>query len=366
MGAARTSTIRGRLEAAVAATVVRLPPPAARLFAGRPVRIDGQELDVQVQLALRLEGLVGGSELLPVDQARARRRHDADVFRGATIEVGAVRDLELPGPAGPIGARLYEPAAPRPAPLVVYYHGGGHVIGDLETHDQPCRFLAREVPAAVLAIDYRLAPEHRFPAAVDDAFAAFRWAQAHAAELGGDPGRVAVAGDSAGGNLAAVVANLAAADGGPAPAFQALLYPVTDYSAKRRSYELFGEGFFLTREEMDWFRENYFGSAAEHTDPRASPILAPDLAGVAPAHVVTAGFDPLRDEGEDYAARLRDAGVTVTLRRESGLVHGFVNAVGLGGRAREATAAIAAALRAGLEPAGAPESRTATLLDAPG
>ncbi len=368
MTAASTPGIRERLESAVAAGLIRLPPAAARLLAGRPMRLDGQQLDVQVQLALRLERFVGGSELLPVDEARARRRHDARVFHGATIEVGAVRNLELPGLAGPIGARLYEPAAPpRPAPLVVYYHGGGHVIGDLDTHDQPCRFLAREIPALVLAVDYRLAPEHRFPAAVEDSLAAFRWAHGQAADLGADPDRVAVAGDSAGGNLAAVVANLTAAAGGPAPAFQALLYPVADYSAKRRSYELFGEGFFLTREEMDWFRENYFSSEDEQSDPRASPILAPDLAGVAPAHVVTAGFDPLRDEGEEYAARLRDAGVAVTVRRESDLVHGFVNAVGLGGRARQATAALADALRAGLAPAGArPGRAAATLLDAPG
>ena len=278
MGAARTSAIRGRLEAAVAATVVRLPPPAARLFAGRPVRIDGQELDVQVQLALRLEGLVGGFGAA----ARSTRRAPAGATtprssaarRSRSARYATSRCRGRPGRSAPA---CTSPPAPRPAPLVVYYHGGGHVICDLETHDQPCRFLAREIRAAVLAVDYRLGPEHRFPAAVDDAFAAFRWAQAHAAELGGDPGRVAVAGDSAGGNLAAVVANLAAADGGPAPAFQALLYPVSDYSVKRRSYETFGEGFFLTREEMDWFRDNYFalrGRAhrpARVADPRPGP-----------------------------------------------------------------------------------------------
>ena len=203
----------------------------------------------------------------------------------------------------------------------------------------------------VLAVDYRLGPEHRFPAAVEDALAAFRWAHAEAATLGADPERIAVAGDSAGGNLAAVSrpAHRRRADG-PAPAFQALLYPVTDYSVKRRSYELFGEGFFLTREEMDWFRDNYFADPSA-SDPRASPLLAADLAGVAPAHVVTAGFDPLRDEGEAYAERLLEHGVPTTLRRERDLVHGFVNAVGLGGRAREATGAFAAALREGLDQA---------------
>ena len=163
--------------------------------------------------------------------------------------------------------------------------------------------------------------------------------------LGADPERIAVAGDSAGGNLAAVVCQLAVAGDGPVPAFQALIYPVADYSSNRRSYDLFGEGFFLTREEMDWYRDHYFAAAEDREDPRASPILAEDLSGLPPAHVVSAGFDPLRDEAEDYAERLRAAGVPTKLRREPDLVHGFINAVGLGGRAREATHAIATALR---------------------
>ena len=326
-----------------------LPDPVTRVLAGRRVWIDGQELHPQVRIALRLEQLTGGSEIRPVAEARKRRRHQARVFSGPRIEVGRTAELELPGPGGPIGARLYVPTAAggRP-PLLVYYHGGGHVIGDLDTHDQPCRFLAREVPAAVLAVDYRLAPEHRFPAAVEDAFAAFRWACAEVQGLGADPGRIGVAGDSAGGNLAAAVCQLAVADAGPEPVHQTLIYPVTDYSAERRSYELFGEGFFLTREEMDWYRDNYFVDPDDRSDPRASPILAPDLAGLPPAHVVSAGFDPLRDEAEDYAVRLRAAGVPTTLRRESDLVHGFINAVGLGGRVSEAMAEIAAAIRAAL------------------
>ncbi|MDX6583417.1 MAG: acetyl esterase [Solirubrobacterales bacterium] len=340
---------RQRIEAGVVRALIALPRPAARLLAGRPIRIDGQELDPHVQIALRLERMAGGFEPAPVEEVRARRRRDADTFRGPVIEVARVSELEIPGPAGAIPARLYIPAGVVDgAPLIVYYHGGGHVICDLDTHDQPCRFLAAEVGALVLSVDYRLGPEHPFPAAVDDSVAAFEWAAGEAAGLGADPGRIALAGDSAGGNLAAVVAQLATASEGAKPAFQALIYPVTDYSSKRPSYETFAEGFFLTRAEMDWFRDNYFADPADREDPRASPILAADLAGVAPAHVVTAGFDPLRDEGEAYAEALRAAGVEVTAKREPDLVHGFINAVGLGGRSREALGAIAAALRVGL------------------
>lgn len=340
---------RERFEAAAASLILGLPQPVVRRLAGKPVRVDGQELHPQVQIALRLAELSGGSDLLPVSEARARRRRDARVFAGKRIELARVEELELPGPAGPLTARLYVPESTAgPQPLLVYFHGGGHVLGDLDTHDQPCRFLAREIPAAVLSVDYRLAPEHPFPAAVEDARAAFSWAAENAGALRADPDRVAIAGDSAGANLAAVVCLLAADEGGPRPVFQALIYPVIDFSSRRRSYGLFGSGFFLTDEEMGWFTGHYLSSPADREDPRASPILAEDLSGLAPALVVTAGFDPLRDEGEAYAERLREAGVPVTLRRESDLVHGFINAVGLGGRAREAMEEIVAAIRAGL------------------
>jgi acetyl esterase len=361
--------MRDRVQAFVARSLPKLPDPVLRALAGRPIRIDGQQLSAQAQLAIRLEQLTGGSELAPVAEMRARRRREARIFAGPRIEVERTEALELTGPEGPIPARLYVPAEIAvPAPLVVYYHGGGHVIGDLDTHDQPCRYLAREVPALVLAVDYRLAPEHPFPAAVEDAFAAFVMAHSMTERLAADPERIAVAGDSAGANLAAVVCQLAAASDGPVPAFQALIYPVADYSVKRRSYELFATGFFLTSEEMDWYRDHYLATAEAREDPRASPLLAPDLSGLPPAHVVSAGFDPLRDEAEAYAERLGAAGVPTTLRRESDLVHGFINAVGLGGRAGEAMAEIAAALRAGLAAADAARSdrSASTLSDAPG
>jgi acetyl esterase len=204
------SGVRERGEALLARGLAALPDRVTRLLAGPPLRIDGQELHPQVQLALKLEGITGGSEIVPVAEARERRRQQARVFRGPRIDVEAVSEITVPGPAGDLPARLYRPEEEAP-PLVVYYDGGGHVIGDLDTHDQTCRFLAREIPAVVLAVDYRLGPEHRFPGAVDDTIAAFRWAHAEAASLGADPSRVAVAGDSAGANLAAVVAQLTAA-----------------------------------------------------------------------------------------------------------------------------------------------------------
>ena len=342
---------RELIESLIARLIARLPAALVRILAGRPIRIDGQQLSAQAQLAVRLVELSGGhdySALTPAE-ARKRTRRDARVVAGQRIEIPRVAELEIPGPAGALRARLYDPGKlAGAAPLIVYFHGGGHVVGDLDTHDQPCRYLAREVPALVLAVDYRLGPEHRFPAAVDDALAAFRHAHSRAAGLGADPNRIAVAGDSAGGNLAAVVAQLTLADGGPAPAFQALIYPVTDYSRVRGSRELFAEGFFLTRRQMDWYRDRYLATVADRLDPRASPMLSGELHGLAPAYVLTAGFDPLRDEGEAYAHALAAAGVEVTLRRESDLVHGFINAIGLGGRAEEATAALAAAFRSAL------------------
>jgi acetyl esterase len=353
------------IAAVVARLVPRLPAPLVRLLAGPPIERDGQSLAPQLQLGLRLERLLGEWRPAPVAEARARRRRDARVFGGPRIELERTEEIELPGPAGPIRSRLFvPPGRGRRPPLLVYFHGGGHVICDLDTHDQPCRFLAREVPAMVLSIDYRLGPEHRFPAAVEDSLAAHAWAQENAERLGADPGRVAVAGDSAGGNLAAVVAQLAAVADRSPPVHQTLIYPVIDYSVERPSYELFAEGFFLTREDMHWFRDHYLTDDADRLDPRVSPILTEDLAGLAPAHVVTCGFDPLRDEGEAYAQRLREAGVPTTLVRERDLVHGFVNAAGLGGRAAEATAAIAAAIGTAL--ATRRETAPATLTSPPG
>ena len=340
-----------------------LPPRVQVRLSGRPpISIDGDTLAPEVQLGLAVLGLRREPALqtLPPPSAREGRRRLAAVYAGRRMDVGTVEDLELPGGAGLVRARHY---APRelggPHPLLVYYHGGGFTYGDLETHDGTCRLLCRHAGAHVLAIDYRLAPEHPFPAAVQDARAALAWACANAGSLGADPGRVGVSGDSAGGNLAAVVAQLAARDGGPAPVLQLLIYPATDFTRRRRSRELFGEGFLLTNDEMDWFETNYLGEARTGAaDPRASPLLAEDLSGLAPAYVVTAAFDPLRDEGEEYAQALRAAGTPATLRRFPGFIHAFVAAAGVSRPARDAVIEIAGVTRGmfaagdGVRPAG--------------
>jgi len=208
--------------------------------------------------------------------------------------------------------------------VLVFFHGGGWVIGDLETHDVLCRQITAEAGIEVVAVDYRLAPEHKFPAAVDDAWAATKWVVANAGKLGIDPKRVAVGGDSAGGNLAAVVALLARDAGGPAIALQVLLYPVTDFTTETGSYRECADGYLLTLDSMRWFFDHYLKSPAEAGDWRASPLRAPSHAGLPPALIVTAGFDPLRDEGEAYAKKLRAAGVRVDYICYGGMVHGFV------------------------------------------
>jgi acetyl esterase len=341
-----------RLASAIVRGLGALPPRAQLLLAGgRPVRIDGQVLDPEVQLMLRLLQLSGRGrfEEQSVAEAREEIRREAASFRGSATPVADVEEVELAGPGGALGARLYVPeGVPAPSAMLVYFHGGGWVLGDLDTHDAPSRFLAREGRLRVLSVDYRLAPEHPFPAAVEDAVAALRFAIEEAASLGADPARVAVGGDSAGGNLAAAAARLAVAEGGPAPTFQLLIYPVTDLSHKRRSYDLFREGFFLTERQMDWYRHHYLPDESAALDPRASPLLADDLAGLPPAHVAIAGFDVLRDEAEEYARRLQARGVRVSVGRHLGLIHGFANAVGVGRSSRRAMLGAAAALRAGL------------------
>jgi acetyl esterase len=329
---------RGGLTAAMS-----LPLPAQRVLAGRPVRIDGLTLATDVQLMLRMQRLVGlrGAEDLPLADGRAVLRRTTRLT-GGDQPVGAVRALQAAG----LPARLYVPSgASGPGPLVVFFHGGGFWCGDLDTHDPGCRFLAERAGVRVLSVAYRLAPEHPFPAALDDAVAASEWTLEHAAEVGADPDRLAVGGDSAGGNLATVVAIEAARRGWPC-AVQLLVYPATQSKRETRSLELFGQGFYLTRAFMDR-ADRFYSPEVPADEPRLSPMHADLPAGLAPALVYTAGFDPLRDEGEAYAERLRIAGVDVALTRFDDQIHGFANILA-GRSSRAANARVASDLAAAM------------------
>jgi len=338
---------------AVPPALMRLPLWLQRLIVGPPIRLDGLELHPTSQLAVKAEALAGVPDLSVMSVADARTQIGAlaSLLTGPKLQLARVEDLTFPGPAGDIPARLYADTPDRDAGgLLVYYHGGGHVVGTLDTHDSACRFIAKHAGVGVLLVDYRLAPEHRYPAAVDDSVAALAWASGNAERLGFDPSRIAVGGDSAGGNLAAVVALAAKAGEAPLPAFQLLIYPVCDYVEKRPSYELFKEGFFLTEAEMDWYRDHYIPDRDAAHEWRCSPLRAPDHSGLPPAYILTAGFDPLRDEAEDYARILTAAGVPTALRRHDGLLHSFVNQTSLHRGARDAMLEACGALRLGLAP----------------
>jgi acetyl esterase len=343
----RLRTIGERLERLSLRAAMALPEPVQRSLGGRRVVRDGQTLAADLRLMLLMQQLARepGPETLPVDEGRRAVLHQSAMVGGSQT-IGAVRDL----PVGDRPGRLYVPsgdAASSPGPLLVFFHGGGWVYGDLDSHDPSCRFLAERSGVRVLAVDYRLAPDHPFPAAYEDCLAAYRWVVDHAEELGGDPERLAVGGDSAGGCLAASTALAAAEDGLPL-AFQLLVYPGTDMRGGTESRAMFGEGFYLTTGFIDLARGLYTPDPDTHDDPRVSPLLAKVPDGLAPAYVATAGFDPLRDEGEAYARKLAEAGVEVELRRFPDQIHGFFNLVGVGRSSRAAMAEIAAKLRAAL------------------
>jgi acetyl esterase/lipase len=272
----------------------------------------------------------------------------AEGFRelaGEPEDVADVRDTTFPGPGGDVPIRIYTPAGEGPLPCLVYYHGGGWVLGDIQGLDTTCRALANAAGCVVVSVEYRLAPEHKFPAPFDDSYAALEWVVANAASIGVDPGRLAVGGDSAGGNLAAAVALQARDTGGPGIRLQLLVYPVTNHDYGTPSYTSNGDGYLLTQDMMKWFWDHYLPSAEHGRNPLASPLLADDLAGLPRAVVYTAEFDPLRDEGEAYAARLKEAGVPVAQQRFDGQIHAFFQMLGVFPAAREAIDAAASELR---------------------
>ncbi|MFI5842842.1 alpha/beta hydrolase [Catenuloplanes sp. NPDC051500] len=324
------------LEALALRRLLALPPPVQRLIGRYPALDPTVAMLLRVQRWRGLHGLTAGTP----DRTRRRTRDSVALTAGAPTQVFDVRPVRI---AGRLPGRHYVPAAAS-APMLVFFHGGGFVAGDLDTHDEICRLLCAHAGVHVLAADYALAPENPFPAAVQDARSAVVWAFSHAASLGADPARIAVGGDSAGANLAAVVCQLLRGSG--APVLQLLVYPLLDHFGPWPSRSLFADGPVLTARDLAFFRANYLaGFTGSEADFRHSPLRAPDLRGLPPAVVVTAGLDPLRDEGEAYAERLRAAGVPVRAWRVAGMVHAFMNLAGVSGAAHTAAVEIAKSVR---------------------
>ena len=303
-------------------------------------------LDPQIKAVLEAMSALAMPSLstVPLDVMRKAFEEQRSA-RPEGDSVAKVIDRQIPGPDGKLTVRVYSPFGAGPFPVLTYFHGGGFVLCDLDSHDSTCRGLTNAAQCVVVSVDYRLAPEAPFPAAPEDCYAATRWVAENAPELDGDPARHAVAGDSAGGNLAAVVALMARDRGGPALVHQLLIYPVTDHSFDTPSYLDNAEGYFLTREMMQWFWGHYLKSEADGMQALASPLRADDLSNLPSATVITAEFDPLRDEGEAYAARLEASGVPTELVRYEGMIHGFFGMTDTVDRAKEAVAQSGRALR---------------------
>ncbi len=318
--------IARELQGKAANLALRMPISWVNILAGPPMTVDGRTLDGRTQWFLQLLARSGQVPIETMSVAHARTEFDAvlPLLGGRPAPVGEIVDRTIEGPGGRLRIRLYRPAGSvaRLLPTILYFHGGGWTIGSLEAYDLPCRFFCARTGCVLIAVDYRLAPEHKFPAAIDDAVAAFRWLSAEAVALGIDPARIVIAGDSAGGTIATVAARLLRGEARP-PCLQWLIYPATDLAMESASYTSCGKGFLLTRAGMEWFRGHYLNDPGEVDDPRASPLRADDLGGLPPALVYTAGFDPLRDEGQAYADRLAAAGVKTIHREFDSLIHGF-------------------------------------------
>lgn len=281
-------------------------------------------VDPQVRTILEVLAGLGGPKFVEMSAVDARAWFNS-FRRPFEVPIGAVEDRSIPGPGGDIPVRIYTPvdAAAGPLPVLVYFHGGGWVVGDLDSHDAVCRSLANASGCKIVSVDYRMAPEDPWPASPDDCYAAVEWVVAHAAELGVDTNRLAVGGDSAGGNLAAVVTLRARAANGPHIAFQLLIYPAVDATMSMPSNESNGEGYFLEKVGMEWFYGHYLTDASDAKNPDVSPLFADNFSGLPPAYVITAEYDPLRDEGRAYAEKLEAAGVAVEYINYPTMIHGF-------------------------------------------
>jgi acetyl esterase len=303
-------------------------------------------LDPQAKAFLDQMAAAGAPPLnaLPVAEARQAIRTLLSTVEREPVQ--KVEDRKIPGAEGRIGVRIYTPQGTAPLPILVYFHGGGWVLGDLESHDATCRALANAARCIVVAVDYRLAPEYKFPAAPEDCYAATKWVVLNAASFGGDPIRMAIGGDSAGGNLTAAVGLMAADRGTPTFVYQLLIYPVTNYAFDTASYQENADGYLLTRDAMQWYWGHYLAHENDGQNPYASPLRARDCRRLPPAMVITAEFDPLRDEGEAYGARLREAGVPVIIKRYEGMIHGFFSLGHMMTQGKQAVADAAAGLRA--------------------
>jgi len=336
------------VQGAAANLALRLPISWVNILTGQPVTVDGRILDTRTQWFLKLLASSGRRPIGNMSVVEARAEVDAfmPMLAGRAAPIGEILDRTIEAPTGRLRIRLYRPAGSvaRLLPTILYFHGGGWTIGSLEAYDGPCRFFCSRTGCAVMAVDYRLAPENKFPAAVEDAVGAYRWLAGEAVGLGIDPARIVLAGDSAGGNLAAVAAQLLRDERRP-PCLQWLIYPATDLAMQSPSYKSCGEGFLLTHADMKWFRGHYLKDLSEVEDPRASPVKANDLSSLPPALVYTAGFDPLRDEGRAYADRLAAAGVKTVHREFDSVIHGFVGMRGVLQAAARAMDEMAAGLR---------------------
>jgi acetyl esterase len=301
---------------------------ARRFLEGHRISRRGRTMDPKAQIvgefvkSIRVPGYIP-----PLPELRQQLRTMVSLMDEPAPALPRIQDIAIPGPAGALGARIYDPAPGQspPRPVLAYLHGGGWVQGDLDTHHGLCARLAARSGALMVAIDYRLAPEHKFPAAVEDCVAAYRWLRSHAAEIGGDPARVGIGGDSAGGNLSAVVSQSAAQAGIAVPTCQVLIYPAVDFALDTPSHREMEDAHVIPRDRITWYMDQYLRGHADRADLRASPLRATDLKGQPPALIITAGFDPLRDEGFAYAERLRAAGVDVAYREYPGQIHAFVS-----------------------------------------